>query len=156
VKKNLIEITFIIILSLLVILAGLSGCASTARTAALPETSTAASVSTANVQNVSVSEANDLINRNKNNPDFKIVDVRTAAEYQSGHLADALNIDFYSTDFETRLKQLDSSRIYLVYCRTGVRSATASQKMSDLGFSHVYNMLQGITGWTSAGYPTVQ
>jgi rhodanese-related sulfurtransferase len=108
------------------------------------------------ITNLSVAKAYDLVKTNAGKADLTVIDVRTPAEYQGGHLAGALNIDVSSSDFESRVQQLNKGWQYLVYCRTGVRSAQASQSMASLGFMRIYNMLGGITDWTAAGYPITQ
>lgn len=84
-----------------------------------------------------------------------IIDVRTLEEFKSGHLADAVNIDYKSPDFRTNVDKLDRNKEYLIYCRSGARSAGAARVMLDLGFTRLHNLTSGITGWISAGYPTV-
>jgi rhodanese-related sulfurtransferase len=84
-----------------------------------------------------------------------IVDVRTPEEFKSGHLADAVNIDYRSPDFKSNVDKLDRNKEYLIYCRSGARSAGATQMMLDLGFTRLHNLTGGITGWINAGYPTV-
>jgi phage shock protein E len=61
------------------------------------------------------------------------VDVRTPDEYASGHVPGALNLDVQAPDFRTRAAQLDRSKRYLVYCRSGNRSAQAVAAMRELG-----------------------
>lgn len=80
-----------------------------------------------------------------------ILDVRTQSEYESGHIRNAKNIPV--TELEGRLGEISNADEILVYCKSGGRSATASQILTDNGFPHVYNMLEGITGWIDAGYP---
>jgi len=111
---------------------------------------------TATYKNVSVDEAFSLIASNADNPDFVIIDVRTPQEYADGHIANAINIDLNSGSFDTDIIKLDKNKTYLVYCHTGNRSATASRKMVEAGFTDVTNMTGGITDWENAGYPTVQ
>jgi rhodanese-related sulfurtransferase len=142
---------FLIFLFLGIALA-LSACGGSAPGA----TGSAPSATAARITNLSVSEAFDLMQKNRTRTDFSIVDVRTPAEYQSGHIEGAVNIDIYAADFEARLKGLERNSSYLVYCRSGARSAQASQTMFNLGFVHVFNMLDGISGWTAAGYPVTQ
>lgn len=108
------------------------------------------------VRTLTVREAFDLIQENKDNKDFRIIDVRTKDEYDGGHIATAVNIDYYSPDFRARVDNLDRSKRYLVYCRTGVRSAAASQILADLGFREIYNLGDGINRWIQDGYPVVR
>lgn len=69
--------------------------------------------------------------------DTVVIDVRTAAEYAEGHLDGAVNIDVQSPDFETRITELPTDGDYIVYCRSGNRSAPATARMVELGFSNV-------------------
>ncbi len=82
-----------------------------------------------------------------NNPDAVVLDVRTAEEFHTGHLKNALNVDVTAPDFETRLKTLDATQKHLIYCRSGARSFNACTIMSQSGFSKVINMQGGIMSW---------
>ncbi len=108
------------------------------------------------IGDITVQEAFDLREEEQDNPDFAIIDVRTPAEYAEGHLENAVNIDFRADDFEDRVDELDKDKTYVIYCRSGFRSAGARDAMKELGFSEVYNVLGGITGWTAAGFPVVK
>lgn len=68
-----------------------------------------------------------------------VVDVRTPEEYDAGHLPGARNIDVSADDFESRIEALDPAESYVVYCRTGNRSAAAVRTMLDAGFDDVVN-----------------
>lgn len=80
-----------------------------------------------------------------------VLDVRTAEEYAAGHLADAMLIDFYAVDFADQLDQLDKTAKYVVYCRSGNRSASAIETMRSLGFVDVVEIEDGIVGWMEHG-----
>jgi rhodanese-related sulfurtransferase len=66
-----------------------------------------------------------------------VVDVRTPAEFADGHLAGAVNIDVSSPDFATRIAELPADGRYVVYCRSGNRSAQAVELMKRAGFTEV-------------------
>ena len=85
-----------------------------------------------------------------------IIDVRTSQEFNSGHIIDATNIDFYSDDFTDKLKIVRKDVPIYVYCRSGGRSSSAADKMEKLGFTKVYNMIGGIGSWQSKGYETIK
>lgn len=104
-------------------------------------------VSASGYIDVDASEAKQMI---ESNPDLAILDVRTLEEYESGHIENAVLIPV--TELEYRIDELDKQKDTLVYCKSGGRSATASQILVDNGFSSVYNMLGGITAWRNAGY----
>ena len=69
--------------------------------------------------------------------DTVIVDVRTPAEYAAGHLDGAVNLDVQSADFDSKLAELPTDGEYVVYCQSGNRSAAATARMVDAGFSDV-------------------
>ena len=107
-------------------------------------------------QNITPAEAFALIQANQNDPHFLIIDVRTPAEYNDGHIENAINIDYRSDSFRDEVGQLDRNKSILIYCWSGGRSGSALEMMKELGFKKVYNMLEGINGWIAAGYPVVE
>jgi rhodanese-related sulfurtransferase len=102
---------------------------------------------------VTVQEARELIQTHQGRTDLVIVDVRTPAEFAASHLAGAVNVDFRSPAFETKLAGLDRSKSYLIYCRVGHRSGNALPIFKRLGFVSVFDMQGGITEWQSRGLP---
>ncbi len=68
-----------------------------------------------------------------------VIDVRTAAEFQAGHLEGAINIDVESGMFEQEITQLDKVGTYVIYCHTGRRAGIAKDTMTGLGFTNVSN-----------------
>ncbi|MGA2108887.1 MAG: rhodanese-like domain-containing protein [Syntrophorhabdales bacterium] len=101
-------------------------------------------------------EAFALIQKNKDNPQFVVLDVRTPDEFGSGHIDGAINIDYNTGGFKTLVSELDKTRTYLVYCRTGRRSGGATKVMKDLGFVSIVRMKGDIRGWQSEGLPLVK
>lgn len=89
----------------------------------------------------------------KESKDPILVDVRTAGEYEQGHLTNALLIDIYSKDFKNRLGKLDKSKPVFVYCKAGSRSGSAVDVLSEMGFKEIYDLSGGITAWRQANKP---
>ncbi len=108
------------------------------------------------IEDITPQEAFTSIQENQNNADFVILDVRTAEEFASGYIEDALNIDFYSETFRDELDNLDKNKTYLVYCRSGVRSRGAVDIMEELGFKEVYNILGGMIEWQAEELPVTE
>lgn len=78
-----------------------------------------------------------------------LVDVRTAEEYGSGHIENALNIDVKQDDFEEiAIKTLPKNKTVAVYCRSGRRSKKAAEILSQNGYN-VIELDSGYTGWTN-------
>jgi phage shock protein E len=82
-----------------------------------------------------------------------VLDVRTPKEFAAGHISGATNIDWNASDFAKKAAALDKSKTYLVHCAAGGRSAKASEKMTALQFTNVYNLEGGMKGWEKAGKP---
>ena len=85
-----------------------------------------------------------------------VLDVRTASEFDEGHLQRAINIDQGQSDFvEKTQKALPVDKIIAVYCRSGRRSANAASKLADVGYKLV-NLKGGIIAWKEANMPVTQ
>jgi rhodanese-related sulfurtransferase len=84
-----------------------------------------------------------------------ILDVRTKSEFNEGHIANSINIDFQSDTFLNEILKLDKSKTYAVYCRSGNRSGKAVATMSNEQFISLYNLNGGVIDWAAAGYPLV-
>jgi len=82
-----------------------------------------------------------------------VLDVRTKKEFAAGHIAGAKNLDTNSPNFEKELGQLDKTKVYLVHCASGRRSAVACEKMKQAGFQTLIEMSAGFRGWEKAGKP---
>jgi rhodanese-related sulfurtransferase len=82
-----------------------------------------------------------------------ILDVRTQGEYQSGHVAGAVLLNFLSSSFRERVDSLDRTKSYYLYCRSGNRSLKAALVMREMGFTRIYNVTDGFSGMKAAGYP---
>jgi phage shock protein E len=85
-----------------------------------------------------------------------VLDVRTLAEFNAGHVAGSMLIDFREADFEENVKKLDKDKIYYVYCRSGNRSTQATTLMKNLGFKNIYNVKDGIDNILKSGIPVVK
>lgn len=95
-------------------------------------------------------KALDSLNQNKN---IQLLDVRTPLEFKEKHLKNALNMDWKDPiQFDSLVLFLDKSKPLYVYCRTGVRSAAAAKKLTELGFI-VYDIQGGITQWEADRLP---
>jgi len=79
--------------------------------------------------------------------DIVILDVRTPKETAQGKIAGAKEINVLEDDFAQKIMELDTSKTYLVYCRSGRRSVNACNIMAEQGFEKLYNMLGGYNEW---------
>lgn len=96
-----------------------------------------ASCSNRGYKDINLKNAIKTINNSTN---LIMLDVRTAEEYSSGNIPNSINIDVLSPDFKSKIELLDKNKEYLVYCRSGNRSAIASSIMATNGFIKIYNL----------------
>lgn len=119
----------------------LTGCAS--------DDTTATSAPAAAVTTIGATELVDVVD----DPEIVVLDVRTPVEYAEGHVADAVNIDVSNPSFGDEISALDPDATYVVYCRSGNRSADAAAQMVEAGFADVYDVDAGLATLSSAGVP---
>lgn len=97
------------------------------------------------------SQANDCI----------LIDVREPAEFETGHIAGAINIPRGVLEFQVDAHPAVANvgdpalshkeQPVVVYCRTGGRSALAALNLQRMGFSDVRSIAGGVTDWAAAG-----
>ena len=85
----------------------------------------------------------------------QILDVRTPEEWAEGTIKDAQKMNFFDTNFQEQLDQLDKKKPVFVYCKSGGRSGQAAKQLETKGFI-VYNLSGGITAWKAAGKSTTK
>lgn len=83
--------------------------------------------------------------------EFVLLDIRTEAEYEAGHIQGATwfprgKLEYY---IQERIKD-PNSRIVL-YCRTGGRSALATLTLKDMGYTNVVDLEGGFKEWVARG-----
>jgi hydroxyacylglutathione hydrolase len=71
-----------------------------------------------------------------------MVDVRNESEYDEFHLETAVNIPL--NQIERKLDEFDSDKSYIMYCKTGYRSAIACSMLKRAGYKNVMNLNGGI------------
>ncbi|ELR73386.1 rhodanese-like domain protein [Fulvivirga imtechensis AK7] len=100
---------------------------------------------TSKYENIDAGEFQELMK----DKDVVVLDVRTPAEKAEGTIPGYKMINLMSPDFANQVSQLDKSKKYLVYCRSGNRSRQACQIMAGMGFENLYNLVGGIGAWNS-------
>ena len=83
--------------------------------------------------------------------DYILVDVRTVEEYESGHIQDAINFDFYSESFQKEILSLEKNSLIILYCRTQNRSTKAANFLKENGYKDISVIEGGITSWVKNG-----
>ena len=108
------------------------------------EVQTTAASAAATYQQITQEEAKEMMQAEDGHI---IVDVRRQDEYDSGHIPGAILIPNESIGTEQPKELPDLDQVILIYCRSGRRSKEASQKLADMGYTHIYEF-GGIIDWT--------
>jgi rhodanese-related sulfurtransferase len=84
------------------------------------------------------------------NPDLQLIDVREPYEHEAGRIAGDRLIELGRLSQEAG--SIDPGRPVIFYCRTGGRSAMATQAFAQAGFD-AHNLTGGLVAWDAAGLP---
>lgn len=96
---------------------------------------------------IDAKQAKELMDNEKN---YIILDVRTKAEYEDGHIKNAISLPNEDiVDDNNLLKNIlpDKKQMIFVYCRSGRRATDASIKLAKMGYTNIYNF-GGIMNWS--------
>jgi rhodanese-related sulfurtransferase len=83
-----------------------------------------------------------------------VLDVRDAAEYGAGHLANSRNIP--TAELDKRVAELPANKPVVVVCASGSRAARAAAALRRAGRTDVFCLDGGLAGWRQAGLPVVK
>lgn len=84
----------------------------------------------------------------------QLLDVRTAREYGSGHIINALQADWNNKkEFKERVSYIDKNKPVYIYCLSGARSEQAAAWMRESGFTRVVELVGGLHAWKLGGKP---
>lgn len=82
-------------------------------------------------------------------PGLQVIDVRTPGEYKDGHIAGAKLIPLQALG--NRSGEIDKSRLVILVCRSGSRSAQAYKLLSGQGFDKLQHLEGGLSRWVTEG-----
>lgn len=80
-----------------------------------------------------------------------VIDLREPAEYEEGHVAEAINIPLRT--LADNLELIPTDRPVVVYCASGHRAGMGTSALRLLGYDNVRSFAAGIKGWTAAEQP---
>lgn len=107
-------------------------------------------------EDISCKQAFELIQKNWNNSDFVILDLRPVEMFNEGHLENSVYYDVFSEGFEKWVTGLNKDKMYLLYCTAGYRSGIALKTMKKSGFKNLYHLYEGIREWEKQGFKVVK
>lgn len=94
-------------------------------------------------QKITSADGKELLD---NGAELILVDVRSAEEYETAHIPGALNVPNESINGTQPDALPELNKTVIVYCRTGVRSKQAADKLVGMGYTDVRDM-GGIVDW---------
>ena len=97
-----------------------------------------------------VSELNERISKLKH--DLVLLDVRTQAEFDSGHILNAINISHEQVLESPELMSEYKDSQMVVFCRSGVRAGKVILLLESLGFEGIIDIDGDMLAWSEAGY----
>jgi rhodanese-related sulfurtransferase len=83
-----------------------------------------------------------------------LIDVREDTEWQAGHAASAIHIGRGTLESGIERAAPDKAQRVVLYCRSGSRSALAADTLQKMGYSNVFSLAGGFTGYQAAGLPS--
>jgi len=80
-----------------------------------------------------------------------VVDVRTAAEYATGHVPGAVNIPY--DEVADRISEIDAGNGVALYCMVGPRARKGEAALMAAGHTSILHLEGGMVAWKEAGLP---
>lgn len=113
-------------------------------------------------QNTKTTKENEVVSLispeelNSKMDSIQLIDVRTPKEYTKGHLKNAVNINYYDSNFIDEMAKLDKNKDLYIYCHSGNRSGKAAKKLGKMGFTKVYDLEGGIINWNKKSLEVIK
>ena len=101
---------------------------------------------------IDASEATRIINKEK----ALVVDLRTSAEFNSGTISGAINLQPDIVDKENSLFKANEKDHIILVCKLGSSSSAVGGRLIKQGFENVNILSGGMQGWVQAGLPLIK
>lgn len=109
----------------------------------IPVSSCSKEIENVNYKTINAEETKAIIDAEEN---IVILDVRTKAEFDDGHIPNAILIPDAKLKEEVEIKIPDKDTKILIYCRSGNRSAKSAKHLIEMGYNNVFDF-GGIIDW---------
>jgi rhodanese-related sulfurtransferase len=70
----------------------------------------------------------------------RVIDVRSPGEFNSGHLAQVINIPVDEIEAILPGRVPDKNQVLLLHCASGMRSGMAKKILNGMGYANVFNL----------------
>ncbi len=99
------------------------------------------------IKQISTTELHDIVTGKES---FVLLDVRAPAEFEDNHIKGSVNIQV--ADLRTRFGELNREKLTVLICSSGNRSSLAASMLEQKGFTKLFNVAGGMTGYSAAGF----
>jgi rhodanese-related sulfurtransferase len=96
-------------------------------------------------------QQNELLEQIKKGQAPIVIDVRSAGEYQAGHVPGAINIPFWAAFSTDKLESVSKNKKLVLYCEHGPRAGIAKLALKISGFEKISYLAGHMTAWKKAG-----
>ncbi len=86
---------------------------------------------------------------------LQLIDVRTPEEFNSGHIENAINFNYFSEHFKDSISLLQTNVPVYIYCRSGKRSSKSVEAFKAIGFDSIYQLKGGLLNWKKLGFEII-
>lgn len=76
-----------------------------------------------------------------------IIDLGFPADFEQGHIEDAININFFEPGFQAKILELDKNKKYFIYSNNESRTKRTGIYMKQNGFTEIYTLKGGWEAW---------
>ena len=101
------------------------------------------------IKEINVTDLSAKFEQNDNS--IELIDIRTPAEVARGVLPNAKTLPMHLIPLKLDLFN-NTEKQFIIYCRTGSRSAQACMFLNQQGINNVHNLSGGIMSWTQHGF----
>lgn len=102
--------------------------------------------------NISTNLKAEVFKTRIENEAVQLIDVRTPKEFDAGHINNAININYFSKNFQDSISLLRTELPVFIYCRSGKRSSKSAAIFRAVGFDSIYQLEGGFLKWKSNGF----
>jgi len=91
-----------------------------------------------------------------NNENAVVIDVSDAADFEKGHINNAINVPFKDLANKVPDLQKYSGKAVLTYCKSGQQSVRACKILKKSNFSNVHTISGGLRNWMESNLPIIK
>ena len=105
------------------------------------------------LKNVGECDIHEVKSKLENKEEFFLFDVREDREWIQGHIKDAEHLGKGIIERDIGSMVVDKTKLIVLYCQGGFRSALAGENLKKMGYENVLSMKGGYSDWLNHNFP---